>query len=57
MIDKLINWLIGAKADLNEFDEHVQNEIVKYSNKQVKKTAVVCGALGLIIGFAIGKLV
>lgn len=57
MIDRMINWLIGAKADLKEFDEHVQSEIMKYSNKQVKKAATVCGAVGILLGFAVGRLV
>ena len=56
MIDKLINWLTDAKTDLQEFDEHIQNEITKYSNRQVKKAAVVCGMIGLLFGFAVGKV-
>ena len=56
MIDKLINFLVGAKSDLKEFDEHVQNEITKYSNKQIKKTAIVCGTLGLLLGLLISRL-
>lgn len=56
MLDKLINWWIDTGEELAAFNTKTQEKIKAYSNKQVRKTAIVCGIAGLIVGLAIGKL-
>lgn len=51
-MQKIIDWFIKTAADLKEFDEHVQNEVQKYSNKQAKKAFIA----GAIVGVAVGIL-
>lgn len=47
-IGRFMNFLMDAKEDIADFDEHVQEEIAKYNNKQCGKAAIV----GTIIGVA-----
>lgn len=47
-IGRFMNFLMDAKEDIADFDEHVQDEIAKYNNKQCGKAAIV----GVIIGVA-----
>ena len=47
MIDKLIRLLTGASETIETLDEKMKTEIVKYNNKQIKKTAIACYALGI----------
>lgn len=51
-MQKVIDWFIKTATDLKEFDEHVQNEVQKYSNKQAKKAFIA----GAVIGIAVGSL-
>ena len=53
---KFINWLTKTAEDLKDFDEKVQSEIQKYSNKQVRKVAIVCSAVFFILGFIVRNL-
>lgn len=53
MFDKLISFLLGTAEKVKELDVKTQQEITKYNNRQIKKTAVVCFTAGLIIGLAI----
>lgn len=48
-IDRLANFLFDAKEDLQAFDEHVQQEIVKYKNRQCTKAFAVGVAIGVIV--------
>jgi hypothetical protein len=53
IIDKLISFLVDTKEDLQAFDEHVQEEIMKYRNQQCTKAFLVgCFIGGLISGIA-----
>lgn len=56
MLNKLLNWWIDTGEELTAFNTKTQEKIKEYSNRQVRKTAVVCGAVGLVVGLAIGKL-
>lgn len=47
-IGKLINFIVGAKEDLHEFDEKMQEKIAKYHNKECGKAAI----FGAIIAVA-----
>ena len=53
MFDKMINFLLGSAEKVKELDEKTQVEITKYNNKQIKKTAIVCFVLGLVIGLVL----
>lgn len=52
-IGRFTNFLSDAKEDLQAFDEHVQDEIIKYRNKQCTKAFLV----GLAIGVAVYAIV
>ena len=39
MFDKLINLLLGSAEKLQRLDVKSQDEITKYNNQQIKKTA------------------
>lgn len=56
MLDKLINWWLDTGEELTAFNTKTQEKIKEYSNKQVRKTAIVCGTVGLVAGLAIGLL-
>lgn len=45
-IDRLASFLFDAKEDLQEFDEHVKAEVIKYKNKQCIKAFW----LGVVVG-------
>lgn len=47
-IGRFTNFISDAKEDIAEFDEHLQEEIVKYRNKQCGKAAI----FGAIVGIA-----
>ena len=48
MVDKLIELFWGAAKELEKLDEKMQQEIIKYNNRQIKKTAAICYVLGII---------
>ena len=56
MFDKLINLLLGSAEKLQKLDGKTQQEITKYNNQQIKKTAVVCFAAGIIVTVVIQNL-
>lgn len=56
MFDKILEWWTNAGTELAEFNDKAKEEVVKYSNKQVKKTAAVCSGIGLILGLALGSI-
>lgn len=45
MSRNIINWLGGAQDALRELDAKAQAEVIKYSNRQVRKAAV-AGLIG-----------
>ena len=47
-VGRFTNFLSDAKEDLVAFDEHVQNEVIKYRNKQCGKAAIVGAILGVV---------
>ncbi len=56
MFDKLINLLLGSAEKLQKLDVKTQQEITKYNNQQIKKTAVVCFAAGVLVAVVIQNL-
>ena len=56
MFDKLINLLLGTAEKVKELDAKTQQEITKYNNQQIKKTAVVCFAAGALVAVVIQNL-
>lgn len=56
MFDKLINLLLGTAEKVKELDVKTQQEITKYNNRQIKKTAVVCFAAGVLVAVVIQQL-
>lgn len=48
-IDRLASFLFDAKEDIQAFDEHIQEEVVKYKNKQCIKAFAVGLAIGVVI--------
>lgn len=56
MFDKLINLLLGSAQKVKELDAKTQQEITKYNNQQIKKTAVTCFVAGILVTVLIQKL-
>lgn len=56
MFDKLINFLLGSAQKLKELDTKTQEEIVKYNNQQIKKTAVTCFVAGVLVTVVVQQL-
>ncbi|WP_177505056.1 hypothetical protein [Anaerosinus sp.] len=56
MFDKLINLLLGTAEKVKELDVKTQQEITKYNNRQIKKTAVVCFVAGALVTVVIQNL-
>ena len=56
-VGRFTNFLTDAKEDIQEFDEHVQNEIEKYNNKQCGKAAIVGFAIGLFVAVVIAEII
>ena len=56
MFDKLINLLLGSAEKLQKLDAKTQEEIVKYNNQQIKKTAVVCFVAGVLVTIVVQNL-
>ncbi len=56
MFDKLINLLLGTAEKVKELDVKTQQEITKYNNRQIKKTAIVCFVTGVLVTVAIQNL-
>lgn len=48
-VGRFANFLSDAKEDLQAFDEHVQDEIIKYSNKQCTKAFIVGAVIGVVV--------
>lgn len=49
-LGRFANFLGDAKEDVQKFDDHIQAEVEKYSNKQCGKAAIVGFVLGLVVG-------
>lgn len=56
MFDKLISFLLGTAEKMKELDAKTQQEITKYNNRQIKKTAVVCFVAGVLVAVVIQQL-
>ena len=56
MFDKLINLLLGSAQKVKELDAKTQQEITKYNNQQIKKTAVVCFVAGVLVTVVVQQL-
>lgn len=56
MFDKLINFLLGSAEKVKELDAKTQQEITKYNNTQIKKTAVVCFVAGVLVTVVVRNL-
>ena len=56
MFDKLINLLLGTAEKVKELDAKTQQEITKYNNQQIKKTAVTCFVAGVLVAVVIQNL-
>ena len=56
MFDKLINLLLGSAQKVKKMDVKTQQEITKYNNTQIKKTAVVCFVAGVLVTVVIQNL-
>lgn len=56
MINKAITFLLRTQESLNKFGTKSRAEVEKYANRQVKKTAIVCFAVGIIAGYGLTKL-
>ena len=52
-VGRFTNFLGDAKEDIQKFDDHVQDEIEKYNNKQCGKAAIVGFAIGLLVAAVI----
>ena len=48
-VGRFANFLSNAKEDLSAFDTHVQEEIIKYNNKQCGKSAIVGAVIGALV--------
>lgn len=48
-VGRFTNFLSDAKEDIQNFDEHIQGEIVKYNNKQCGKAAIVGFCVGVLL--------
>lgn len=55
-IGRLTNFCEDAKEDIEAFDEHVQEEIVKYSNKQCGKATIIGCIIGVVVATIAFKL-
>ena len=55
-VGRFTNFLSDAKEDIQKFDDHVQEEIEKYNNKQCGKAAIVGFALGLLVAGVIDRI-
>lgn len=55
-VGRFTNFLSDAKEDIQDFDEHVQGEIVKYNNKQCGKAAIVGFTLGLVFAAVVDRI-
>lgn len=53
MLDKFINFLLGTAEQLKRLDTKTQEELTKYNNKQIKRTAVICFVIGLGTGLVL----
>ncbi len=56
MFDKMINLLLGTAEKVKELDAKTQQEITKYNNQQIKKTAVTCFVAGVLVAVVIQQL-
>jgi hypothetical protein len=55
-IGRFTNFLSDAKEDVQKFDDHVQEEIEKYNNKQCGKAAIVGFGIGLLFSVLLQKI-
>lgn len=54
-VGRFTNFLSDAKDDIQKFDDHVQDEIEKYNNKQCGKAAIVGFGIGLLVASVIAE--
>lgn len=52
-MQKLIDWLTKTKADLEAFDNKVQDKVVEYSTKQAKKAFYAGAIAGAVVMLAV----
>ena len=55
-IGRFTNFLGDAKEDIQKFDDHVQEEIEKYRNKQCGKAAIAGFTLGLFVAAVVDRI-
>lgn len=51
-MQKLIDWLTKTKADLEAFDNKVQDKVAEYGTKQAKKAfyaGAIAGAVAMLV--------
>lgn len=53
-VGRFANFLGDAKEDIQKFDDHIQEEIEKYSNRQCGRAVIVGFVIGLCLGLLIG---
>lgn len=52
-MQKVIDWLTKTKADLEAFDNKVQDKVAKYGTKQAKKAFYAGAIAGAVVVIAI----
>ena len=55
-MQKLIDWLTKTKADLEAFDNKVQDKVAEYGTKQAKKAfyvGAIAGAICVLVVLAL----
>ncbi len=57
MLNKIIKLLTKTASKLQDLERIYQRKMQEYSSPQCKTTAIVCCSLGLLLGFAIGKII
>ena len=55
-VGRFTNFLSDAKEDVQKFDDHVQEEIEKYNNKQCGKAAIVGFGIGLLFSVLLQEI-
>ena len=56
-MQKLIDWLTKTKADLEAFDNKVQDKVAEYGTKQAKKAFYAGAIAGAVAVFAVLLLI
>lgn len=55
-VGRFTNFLSDAKEDVQKFDDHIQEEIEKYNNKQCGKAAIVGFGIGLLFSILLQEI-